>query len=289
MADRVLVDLAGTVLDADAPLLAADDYGVVRGDGVFETLLVRDGQAMQADAHLERLVRSAEMLDLGSVDLAQWRRVIEVALAQWGSEREGALRLVLTRGRESGGPHTGFGALAPMNERTARVREEGIKVITLDRGYSVDFAANAPWMLYGAKTLSYAANMAALRYAKSKDADDVIYVSSDGFVLEGPRSTVIISRGDTLVTPPTTTGILPGTTAGAIFTEAESRGLTTEVAQLTPADLITADGLWLVGSVTVAARVTKLDDLSLPEPEIAARFAEIAFAGVARKGLKLRK
>ncbi|KLL93323.1 hypothetical protein NJ76_32085 [Rhodococcus sp. IITR03] len=41
MAERVLVTLDGEVRDADAPLLHADDFGVLRGDGVFETLLVR--------------------------------------------------------------------------------------------------------------------------------------------------------------------------------------------------------------------------------------------------------
>ncbi|MBH0121393.1 aminodeoxychorismate lyase, partial [Rhodococcus sp. CX] len=45
MADRVLVTLDGEVRDADAPLLHADDFGVLRGDGVFETLLVREGRA----------------------------------------------------------------------------------------------------------------------------------------------------------------------------------------------------------------------------------------------------
>lgn len=45
MPDRVLVTLDHEVLDADAPFLHADDLAVVRGDGVFETLLVRDGRA----------------------------------------------------------------------------------------------------------------------------------------------------------------------------------------------------------------------------------------------------
>ena len=50
-----------------------------------------------------------------------------------------------------------------------------------------------PWLLAGAKTLSYAVNMAALRHAERHGAGDVIFVSSDGYVLEGPRSTVVIA------------------------------------------------------------------------------------------------
>ncbi len=36
-------------------------------------------------------------------------------------------------------------------------------------------------------------------------------------MLEGPRSTVVIARGTTLITPPPELGILPGTTQRALF------------------------------------------------------------------------
>ena len=58
----------------DAPLLYADDLAALRGDGVFETLLVRDGAACLLDAHLQRLARSAELMDLPAPDLSRWRR-----------------------------------------------------------------------------------------------------------------------------------------------------------------------------------------------------------------------
>ena len=40
MTPRVLALLDGGLADPDAPLLRADDLGVMRGDGVFETVLV---------------------------------------------------------------------------------------------------------------------------------------------------------------------------------------------------------------------------------------------------------
>lgn len=60
--------------------------------------------------------------------------------------------------------------------------------------------------------------MAALRYAANLGADDVIFVSSEGNVLEGPRSTVVIVRDRTLITPPPAQGILMGTTQRACST-----------------------------------------------------------------------
>ena len=65
--------------------------------------------------------------------------------------------------------------------------------LTLARALPADGAAEMPWLLAGAKTLSYAVNMAALRHAERNGAGDVIFVSSEGHVLEGPRSTVVIA------------------------------------------------------------------------------------------------
>lgn len=275
MSDRVLVTLDHQVLDADAPFLHADDLAVVRGDGVFETLLVRAGRARVVESHLSRLVLSAEALGLPAPVLDDWRLAIEMAVDEWGSEKEGALRLVLTRGRESGDKPTAFVMVGPVADRVRQVRETGLSVVTLERGYSVDLSARAPWQLLGAKTLSYATNMAALRYAATLGADDVIFVSSEGNVLEGPRSTVVIARDKTLITPPPTQGILMGTTQRALFDVAGSRGFNCRYETLRPADLIVADGVWMVSSVTLAARVHTLDGFPLPRTKVTEEFSKL--------------
>ena len=79
----VVVTLDGEVLDTDTPLLHADDLAAVRGDGVFETVLVRDRRACLIESHLQRLTHSAKLMDLPEPDLAGWRRAIETATRQW--------------------------------------------------------------------------------------------------------------------------------------------------------------------------------------------------------------
>ncbi|MGC0362426.1 4-amino-4-deoxychorismate lyase [Rhodococcus sp. 27YEA15] len=275
MPDRVLVTLDHKVLDADVPFLHADDLSVVRGDGVFETLLIRDGRARVVEGHLSRLVRSARALGLPAPVLDDWRLAIEMAAEEWGDSAEGAMRLVYTRGRESGGDPTSFVMVGPVADRVKHARESGVSVITLERGYSIDLSERAPWQLLGAKTLSYATNMAALRFAADSGADDVIFVSSEGNVLEGPRSSVIVLRDRTLITPPAEHGILIGTTQRALFDVAGGRRFDCRYEALRPADLITADGVWLVSSVTLAARVRTLDGLTLSEPKNVEEFSEL--------------
>ena len=79
----VLVTLDGQVRDAGQPLLFADDLAAVRGDGVFETLLVRGGGACLIESHLRRLEQSAAMLELPAPDLGDWRRSIQAAVEHW--------------------------------------------------------------------------------------------------------------------------------------------------------------------------------------------------------------
>src|SRR6201986_5506563 len=109
----VIVTLDGKVPPSGTPLLFADDLAAVRGDGVFETLLVRDGRACLVDTHLSRMGHSAKLLDLPEPDLAAWRHAIEVATQQWvgDTDSEGAMRLVFSRGPERGSAATAFGAV----------------------------------------------------------------------------------------------------------------------------------------------------------------------------------
>lgn len=270
MSQSILLSLDGSVLDPDVPYLYADDLAAVRGDGIFETLLVRTGRARCVELHLERLVRSAAMLDLPAPDVTAWRTVIELGAKMWadaaggasnGEHPEGLMRLVYSRGRESAptAPPTAYLTVGGVAPRALAARTNGVSVVTLDRGYSIDLAQAAPWALLGAKTLSYATNMAALRHAAELGYDDVVYVSSEGAVLEGPRSSVVAVMGRTLVTPPAEIGILPGTTQVATFARAAADGWRTETRVLRPADLLEADSVWLISSVTLAARVTSLN------------------------------
>jgi 4-amino-4-deoxychorismate lyase len=285
----VVVTLDGELHDPTAPVLFADDLAAVRGDGIFETLLVRDGGPCLLEAHLARLTQSARMTDLPAPDLPRWRSAVAAGVERWIADGgdEGVLRLVYSRGRESGSPPTAFATIARLPERVADARRKGVAALTLARGLPADGETDMPWLLAGAKTLSYAVNMAALRHAERHGAGDVIFVSSDGYILEGPRSTVVVateSEGGAgncaFFTPPPWYPILRGTTQQALFEVARSKGYDCDYRALRPADLAGAQGVWLVSSITLAARVHTLDGKLLPPAPSAGEFAELVDAAI---------
>ncbi|MGK9146214.1 aminotransferase class IV [Plantibacter flavus] len=239
-------------------VLSVFDQGPARGDGIFETVGVVGRHAQSVDAHLERLAASALALDLPAPNLSQWRAAIVRALAALPGTGQSALRLVLTRGNGASGAPTAWISATPATSGFPE-RETGVRVVLLDRGLASDVQERSPWLLAGAKTLSYAVNMAALREAHRRGADDVLFVSTDGYVLEGPTSTLVARFGDVFVTPPASSGILAGTTQLALWDHLAEASLVGEYRMLTPHELLQADALWLLSSVRLAAPVSSVD------------------------------
>ncbi|MCQ1999718.1 aminodeoxychorismate lyase [Arthrobacter zhaoxinii] len=265
----------GRPADAGVPQLMINDLGVTRGDGIFESLLAVDSVPRKPDAHLDRLASSAQLLELDIPPREAWERAIATALAlhaeaeadDAGHAGRAAVKLVVTRGVEGAAAPTAWVQVTVAPDAAAQ-REAGIKVLLLDRGYDSLSAVRAPWLLLGAKTLSYAVNMAALRYARQHGADDAIFTSSDGKVLEGPTSTVVLARERngvrTLLTPERRSGILAGTTQDALFKAAEAAGWDLGYGPLVPEDLFAADGVWLVSSIRLLVPVRSIDGRELP-------------------------
>jgi 4-amino-4-deoxychorismate lyase len=260
----VLAILGVGLVDPDTPVAHADDPGLTRGDGCFEgcRLVTTAGGVStvdQLDAHLARMSRSAAALDIG-FDEPGWRELIAQAAAAWAGPGEAAMKLMLTRGRPSAGTPTGVLTISPLPSDYPRQRRDGLRVITLARGTGSEAFAHAPWLLGGVKTLSYAVNMAAQREAARRGADDVLFLSADGRVLESTVSSVVWSSGRTLHTTPLgSSGILGGTVQEVLFSRAPAAGWRTCVTSASVDDLHAADMLWLTGSVRGPVDVVELD------------------------------
>ena len=264
-ADSPRTDFADTFheMESTAPALRVGELSTQRGDGIFETLSVVNGHPQEVEPHISRLRNSAEICELPVPNAGQWRAALASAVDRIPGEGELALKFVLSRGVESGpAPTAWLHATAAPDYRA--VREQGVRVVTLDRGYPRGVAEQAPWLLMGAKTLSYAINMAAIREAKRRGADDTIFTTHDGYVMEGPTSSVIIRSGGAYVTPAPSGAILHGTTQQSVFEYLEAAGEKTEYRDVTVEELRHAEAVWLVSSVRLAVAVTSIDGEPCP-------------------------
>ncbi len=118
------------------------------------------------------------------------------------------------------------------------------------------------------------------RYARAQGVDEVVFVSHDGIVLEGPTSNIVIRRGDHLLTPDPTAGLLAGTTRPSALRPCRPARARADFADLSLDDVHAADGAWLVSSVRTAVTPRELDGRELNRDEALTReFQRIIAAG----------
>ena len=247
---------AGPALaDPAAPLLRPDDPGVLRGESVFETVRIAAGRPAFLDRHLARLWRSADRLALTLPD--GWEALCALAVDTW-PEPDGVLRLVCSRGG------TAYALVTAVPAETVAGREQGVRAVTLSLGGPAAARADAPWLLGGVKSTSYAVNMAALREASTAGAQDVVFLSSDAQVLEAPTSTAAWVTAGLLVTPPPDgVGILRGTTMEVLLELCDELEVPYEVRGGAASELLEADEVLLASSVRGVAPVVALDGREL--------------------------
>lgn len=250
------------LVDEGAPQLRVTDLAATRGDGVFETVGVFDSRPANLTPHLERLQRSARMLDLPALDLDVLAQAVDAAVTAHLPVPELLVKIVVSRGVEGQSRPTAwvFADAAP-SYAAARA---GLRVAALDRGIPTTAPQTSPWLLAGAKSLSYAINMAGLREAARRGADEVLFVSSDGYALEGPTSTLLVKSGNRFLTTPVDAGVLPGTSLGSVFELVRGEGAEAAEELMTLAQVAESDGAWLLSSVRLACPITHLDDVELP-------------------------
>lgn len=255
------------------PLVFWDDAAVTRGDGVFESLLIRDGKARNTERHAQRFARSARALGLPEPCLDKWLEATALAASEFDAE-EAKCTWTYSRGRASTGVPTAWVVVQPIGADVIAQRAKGVRVWATPRRWQADDKVLA-------KTLNYAATLATLRQARHDGYDDVIYTHPDsGLVLEGATSTVVAVRGKKLRTPKAP-GILPGTTQAAIFALAEDRGYNCKAKEMDLGYLQRSDSVWLVSSVRTGVRVRSLNGTKLAAPDNAEEIRALIDAAVA--------
>ncbi len=239
------------VVDPAEPVLRADDEALLRGRAAFETVRVYAGESFRLVAHLERLARSAARLGLPPVNVLAFEELARQAIEAAGVP-DAVLRLYWTP------TPVALALVSEVPDHHDELRERGQRLISL-RGVRAD----APWLLPGVKSTSYAVNMAAEAEARRRGADDAVFVEGDDVVLEGPTTNVWWRRGRTLCTPSLALGILAGVTRAAVIELA--RGLDYEVVEgaFPLAELAAAEEAFTSSSVREVMPVVELDGVGL--------------------------
>jgi branched-chain amino acid aminotransferase len=253
--------------DPHQATVAGTDHGLVVGDGVFETLKVTERGAFAVRRHLNRLNRSAAALGLPEPDHGQIREAIDAVLDGRDCPR-GKLRITYTGGRGPLGSEAAYGPPTVI-----------IMLAPVDHSPQLTSIVTAPWTrnergaLAGVKSTSYAENVRGLGYATNHDASEAIFLNTEGHVCEGTGTNIFMVFGDTVITPPLSSGPLAGVTRELIM---EWR--TVEQSDLTLDEAKRADEVFITSSMRDVQGVERWDDQTFSPVHRVTRAVAASFA-----------
>ena len=252
------------LVDPDEPVVYADDEAFLRGRAAFETLRVYRGVPFRLESHLVRLAGSCERIGVEPPDPEECRELASLALGA-ADEPDAALRFYRTAGRERAASPGLVVLVSALPEGLEEKRAQGTKLVSL-----LGVRAEVPWLLGGVKSTSYAVNMAAEAEARARGADDAVFVTDDGLVLEGPVTNVWWRHGRKLFTPSLDLGILAGVTRDTLLELAPEHGFDIEQGRFPLSDLTDADEAFTSSSVRELLPVVELDGAAIPRGDAAA-------------------
>lgn len=196
--------LNGTLYDSDLMGISPMDRGLLLGDGIFETILFRQGQPECWQAHLERFESAAKKVYL-PYQLGPLIAAVEMTLkANDLMESLAWVRITLSRGISETRGLTISSTALPTLLITVGAYE--FPHNHLQGALSDIIYANA----LGVKSLNYLPNVVALEQVRQKGFDEAIMKNPEGRIICSARGNLFLKIEDQIVTPPISEGALPG-------------------------------------------------------------------------------
>lgn len=252
---RTLVD--GRAQDSVSVL----DRGLLLGDGLFETIAIRQGRAPLWTSHCERLELGCSALGLPAPD----RDVLadEVDRVR-GDDLHGTLRLTLTRGRGPRGyaqPET----IEPTRVVTFHPGQPAAAAQPLRLRWCATRLGLQP-ALAGLKHLNRLEQVMARAEWSDPGIDEGIVQSLDGRVIECVAANLFLVRDAVLITPRIRDCGVDGVARQQVLATAAALGVTTEEHDVLPDEVPQADELFVTSSVRGIAAVGHVEDVSYTAP-----------------------
>ncbi len=231
--------------------LSPGQIGLLTGWGVFTTLRLYRGQPFAFERHWARLSRDAERLSVPLDRPESDVREAVVELARANRRRGGMARVAFIRNQ---------GGL--WEDRTKRPPSD-LLIFTRElvawpprhRLTVQPLAIFARGELAGAKMLSWAAHALTLEQAHAAGFDEVLLLNEKGQLAECASANIFLVRGGRALTPPLSSGCLPGVTREILLEIAREAGIELAQRDLTLDDLSSADEVFISSTTREVAPV----------------------------------
>ncbi|MHC8363261.1 aminodeoxychorismate lyase [Pseudomonas sp. LS2P72] len=258
-----------------ADALSLKDRGLAYGDGLFETIAVRNGAPVLLDRHLMRLVKGCQRLAINLDHAAVCTELLTYAQALG----EGVLKLIVTRGESARGYAPDPSAQArrimlgnPPAVYPAANAEQGVRLFPCATRLS-----KQP-LLAGLKHLNRLEQVIARSEWQDTDHAEGLMLDQAGRVIEGVFSNLFLIRDGVLITADLKRCGVAGVMRAELLFQAESLGIPTQITDITLDQLQWADEVFVCNSVYGVWPVRAYAALSWPVGPLTRKLQTIARA-----------
>lgn len=249
--ELLYVNNNGEVLENKGPTIYAGNRGHLYGDGLFESIRVMNGKALNIDIHVARLMDGMRVLQMRipsyfSTEFFQAK--ITELIQKSNIDKGGRVRLSVDRAR--GGTY-----MPETNEVSFFIEVYPYKhneFVLNEKGWEIDqyvkiFKEKTPYANF--KTKNGLINVMASIEAKERNLDDVLLTNSSNAIIEGTGSNIFVVGNGILYTPGLDEGCVGGTMRMTIINVALKNNMKVYESPIMPQNLLIADEVFLTNAV----------------------------------------
>ncbi len=253
-----IVYVNGAYLPEEEAKISVFDRGFLFADGVYEVSSVVEGRLVDNAAHLARLRRSLDELDMAAPATPEEIEAIQREMITRNGIEEGLVYLQVTRGaadRDFLYPKDAAPSLVMFTQTKSIVDNP-----TAARGISVITLPDIRWRRRDIKTIGLLAASMAKQAAQDAGADDA-WMVEDGMITEGSSNNAfIITHEGKIITRALSNDILHGITRRAVLAIAERENLTVEERAFSPEEAYEAAEAFITSASTFVMPVVRIDN-----------------------------
>ncbi len=244
----------GELVESSTPSLSANDHGFLLGDGIFDTLIVRDRNPVFIDRHLRRLRSGIDRLLITNTPPDDQLTSAILLLLDANDLSDARVRITITPGSGLSALERGAQPLTVMTAVPLGAKPSSVSLCT------VDWIRNERSPLAGLKSTSWGENASILRFARTNGFDNAILCDSTGRLSECTTSNLYLVIDQQIVTPTLDSGCLPGIIREVLL----EKSIAVE-RDLFPTDLAKATEIFITSSTTGVVPAHRVDQLQFAD------------------------
>ncbi len=260
-----MIYLNEKIVPESKALVSVFDHGFLYGDGIYETLRVYKGIVFKIDEHIERLFRSASMLDLKIPKTHESIKKAVYDTLKANDQNEAVIRITISRGAGPIGldpglcPRPTFVIIS--NEfrgypKTYYIKGVNIAIVNTRRNYK---GALDPQI----KSLNFLNNILAKIEAKKRGAYEAVMLDYRGYIAEGTITNIFFIKERKLCTPGLDVGILDGITRRIILDAATELGIKVKEGHFRQNELCRASEVFISNTTMEVLPVSVIDNMKI--------------------------